>query len=106
MLVIKNIDKLAGKYQDFCVNEVNVTSDNTYEIHFKHYTLNDWKFIYVLHRDMEDGNRWVGTLRYQGNGVHWGSHREDCLKVRLKRMNGFLQLLDAIVIEFKFKYHL
>ena len=107
MLVIKNIDKLAGKYQDLIVNEIRVTEDNTYEIHFRHYAVSDWKFTYILHRDMDERGCWVGTIRYQQNGqVYGGSHREDCSKTRLTEMDGFIQLLDSIVIEWKFKHQL
>ena len=107
MLVIKNINKLENyKDENISISDIQLTYDNTYEIHFKHSSVVGWEFTYVLHRDMSEGKRWVGTIRYKQDGyATTGSQREDCSKARLRRMDMFIELLDSIIIEFKFKHH-
>lgn len=108
MLIIQNIKKLENyKDENISISDIQLTYDNTYEINFTHSSVVGWEFTYVLHRDTSERNCWVGTIRYKQDGyATTGSHREDCSKTRLTEMDGFIQLLDAIVIEFKFKHHI
>lgn len=110
MLIIENINKLTSfNDQNISVEAVQITSNQTYEIIFRHQSALGWLFTYVIHRDMfnptnEHGGKYVGTLRYTNKGttiLPWGSHREDCLKTRLKRMDMFFEFLHVLVIEWK-----
>ena len=108
MLVIENINRLLGKHihplrldEYIDVYSIDTSTNDTYEIHFKHSAL-DWvRFTYVIHRDMQNGYKYVGTLRYtrKGRSSVGGSHREDCLNTRLKRMDMFLEFLNVLVEE-------
>ena len=101
MLIIENINNLTSfNDQYISVEAVQITSSQTYEIHFRHIGALGWLFTYVLHRDMFNRIKYVGTLRYS-NGPGGGSHREDCLRTRLKRMDMFFEFLDVLVREWK-----
>jgi hypothetical protein len=105
MLVIENISRLIN-YPDYYVSVVsaNTTANNTYEIKFFHTEVIGWTFTYVIHRDMDNGEKYVGTLRYEnrnGAGLPWASHREDCLHKRLKTIDAFLHFLNILIDEWK-----
>lgn len=106
MLVIENINRLMSGYNPTIFLESIDTNDEdkTYLFTFRCTRVAGWIFTYVLHRDLDNGKNYVGTLRYSPTGnVHWGSHREDCSKLRLKNKDMFLDFLELLVMEWKEK---
>lgn len=106
MLVIENINNLMSGYNPtIFIETISLNDeDETYIFTFRCTRVNGWIFTYVLHRDLDNGKSYVGTLRYSPTGnVHWDSHREDCSKLRLKNKDMFLDFLEVLVIEWKEK---
>lgn len=105
MLVIENINKLMGAYNPTIdLESIDVNDEHeTYIFTFRCTRVKGWIFTYVLHRDLDNEKNYVGTLRYSPTGNAWGSHREDCSKLRLKNKDMFLDFLELLVIEWKEK---